>query len=325
MTRHPRIAGCFALALLASSAGARARADDRTPIRLNYGAPRSCPNADAFLAQVAARTPLARLSRGDEAATALSVVVQDVPGGNAGRLALVSPDGTAAVREVSAADCTQVVAALALMTALAIDPNASTAVVTPAPPPQPAAAATAQPPAGGDGTRWIFELGVLGEALGGVAPDPAWVVRPFVQLARESDSRWSLALRLSAARAHAETANSVGKGELTLLSARLEACPARFSAARGFALSACLPVDIGQLEAEGSDLTPSERVARPWLSIGATGRVEWQLLDMLVLEAAGELFFPIVRDRFFVGADATLHRAPALAGGASAGIGVRFP
>jgi hypothetical protein len=46
---------------------------------------------------------------------------------------------------------------------------------------------------------------------------------------------------------------------------------------------------------------------------------------MWVLEAAGELSFPIVRDRFYVGTGTTLHRAPSVAGAGSVGIGVRFP
>jgi hypothetical protein len=49
------------------------------------------------------------------------------------------------------------------------------------------------------------------------------------------------------------------------------------------------------------------------------------VFEVLVIEAAGELFFPLVRDRFYVGSNATLHRAPAVAGGVSVGMGARFP
>ena len=319
------IAACFAFALLASAT--RARADDAIALRLRYAAPQTCPNAGAFLAQVIARTPLARPARHDEPATALSVVVTQVPGGSAGTLELVGPDATTSVRRVSAADCEQLVSALALMTALAIDPNASTA---PAPP---ATRSPAAPPArtkpasdlGPSRARWIFEVGLLLEALGGVAPDPVLLARPFVELARQGGSAWSYGLRLSGARAHADVRNSEGAGDLTLWAARIEPCPILVSFARGFGLAACLPLEVGRLEAVGSGVTPTRRIARPWLSMGSTGRVQWQVVDMLVLEAAGELFFPIVRDRFFVGSSATLHRAPAVAGGGSVGIGVRFP
>jgi hypothetical protein len=46
---------------------------------------------------------------------------------------------------------------------------------------------------------------------------------------------------------------------------------------------------------------------------------------MLVLEAAAELTFPLVRDRFFVGDASALHKTPVVAGTGSVGIGVRFP
>src|SRR5262247_3973383 len=114
MTRHFDIAGWVALAILAHAGNARA---DAAPLRLRYDAPPACPTAAAFLAEVRARTPLVRPARADEAATELTVVVQDVPGGSAGTLEIVAPDATSATRSVSAADCGQVVSALALMTA----------------------------------------------------------------------------------------------------------------------------------------------------------------------------------------------------------------
>lgn len=331
MTRRFHIAGFLGLALLVGVP--RARGAEAAPIRLRYSAPQTCPDAAAFMDQVSARTPLARAARGDEPATELRVVVQEVPGGSSGKLELHNADATIALREVSAVDCAQVVSALALMTALAIDPNASTAVAQPpqpAPPPPPTMttpARSAQPPrpALPPPARWAFEVGAVAEALGGVAPDPVLLVRPFVELVHELDSSWGYALRLSGSRAQAEAANSLGRADFTLWSGRVEPCPLRVSLARAFAFSACIPVDVGRLEAVGRGLSPSERVARPWLSIGGSGRIEWQPVGVLVLEAAGELFFPIVRDRFFVGADATLHRAPAVAAGASLGAGARFP
>jgi hypothetical protein len=324
------IAGCFALALLVNAA--HARADDTIPLRLRYDVPQTCPNAEAFLAEIAARTPLARAAGANEPATALRVVIENVSGGNAGTLELVGPDATTSVRKVSAADCAQVIAALALMTALAIDPNASIAPApapaVPRPQPIPKSAAKPAPKVSPSRARWAFEVGSVFEALGGMAPDPVLLVRPFMQVMLEDRSRWSYALRLSGGRAHAEVTNREGSSDFVLWAGRLEPCPLRFSSPRALAMSACLPVDVGRLEAEGRRVTPRNRVTRLWLSIGGAGRVEWRILDMLVLEITAELLFPIVRDRFFIGPDATaatLHRTPAVAGAATAGLGVRFP
>jgi hypothetical protein len=323
------ITRCVALvfgAMLLTARAVTASAGDAVPLRIQYSAPHACPSAEAFMAEVVARTPLARPAGDGEPGTALSVTVKDVPGGSTGRLELVAPDATSSVREVSAADCEQVVAALALMTALAVDPNAATGpiqpVLPPTPPPlerKPAAKVESLP------ARFVFEAGAQLEALGGIGPDPVALIRPFVQVSREGSSAWSYALRLSAGRAHTRISNQEGSGAFTLWTARVEACPLRFWLVRPLALSACVPFDAGQLTAAGSGVTPSRDVARPWLSLGGEGRVEWRVFDMFMLEAAAELVFPIVRDRFFVGSSSTLHRAPAVTVGASVGIGVRFP
>jgi hypothetical protein len=66
-------------------------------------------------------------------------------------------------------------------------------------------------------------------------------------------------------------------------------------------------------------------VSRPWLTAGEITRLELRLFDALAIEVAGEIMFPLVRDRFFVETDVTLHRTPAVAGGGAVGLGVLFP
>jgi hypothetical protein len=328
------IARCAALAI--ATVSATAYADGAIPLRLRYDAPPECPGSDLFFAAVVARTPLARAAAAAEDGRALRIVVKSVPGGSTGTLELAREDATTSLREVSAADCEQVVAALALMTALAIDPHATTGPIEPAPPapaPAPAAPPNERAPAAdgeaearatSDSGRLRFEVGAQLEALGGIADGAALLLRPFVQLAGQGGTAWGYALRLSGARARGRAANTEGQGSFTLWTARVEPC-ASWWPLRPLALSACVPVDVGQLEASGIRVVPSERVRRPWVSIGGLARVEWVLFDVLVLEAAAQVFFPVVRDRFYVGSSATLHRAPVAAGGASIGMGVRFP
>lgn len=332
MPRRSTVITRLALVLALIAFAARVRAADAVALSLRYRAPASCPDAEAFFSAVAARTPLARAAQPNEASTALRVVIEDVPGGNTGTLELAAPGSQPSLREVSAADCDQVVDALALMTALAIDPNAAVTPITPAPraPAAPAPAPTPAlqelpaPPAHAP-ARWVLELGAQLEALGGVAPDPVLLARPFVQVAHQDRTAFGNTLRLSAAYAHARVTGPEGAGVFSLWAARLEPCPLRLFPTRGFGVSACVPLEIGRLTASGSGVTPSERIARPWLSVAGAARVEWQVFEMLVLEAAAELSFPLVRDRFFVGEASTLHRAPVVAGAGSVGIGVRFP
>jgi len=322
-----------ASALAIFFAGGIARGAETTPVRLRYTAPAECPDRQGFFEQVSARTKLARLADASETATTLIVRIQHVPGGTAGTIQLSTPPDRTAQREVKAASCEQVVAALALMTALAIDPDASTEPVSmrplPAPKPEPTAASKPKPRRTPDErpasalTRW--KGGVSLELLGGIAPELVPAVRPFIELDREGRAPWGFAMRLSAARLQSEVRTEAGGAEFRLWSARLEGCPAHVRAARPLWLSACLSFDLGELMATGNGVTQAQQVSRPWLAAGEITRLELRLFDALAIEAAGEIMFPLVRDRFFVQSDVTLHRTPAVAGGGAVGVGVTFP
>jgi hypothetical protein len=320
------------LAVLLSSAGARAD-DAAVPLVLDYTAPAGCPDSEQFLHQIAARTALARPALPNERAMKLTVVIKEVTGGDRGSLELESVDGATSARRVSAANCEQVVSALALMTALAVDPNASTAPVAKkeAPPQKPPTVPSkeSEKPRAGDfrperrsGTHWRLQLGMGLEGLAGVAPKALLLARPSAELGSAGGSRWSSAFRLSAG--FGPSAGQDSGGAFSLLTGRVEGCP-RFDVAHALQISPCVAFDAGKLEVRGVGVAPTERVERPWLAAGAVGRLEWKVATVLVLELAGEMFLPLVRDRFFVNSDATVHRTPPVVGGGTVGLGVRFP
>lgn len=322
--------GFVACALSIVLAASVARAQGEVPLRLRYDAPSECPGADAFFAQVVARTALARPAAADAAATELLVTIHSVPGGHAGTLELRAGETETATREVSAAQCDQVVTALALITALAIDPNASTAPipepapVAPTPVPEPAQTRPA-PPAPPIRERFRFELGAGFGLLANFGSDPTWLVRPFVELARERQGPFGYSFRLSAARAHASVVAGEGGVELTLWAGRAEACPLHVALGAPVRLAPCVALDVGQLQARGSGVSPTRQVDRPWLAPGLLTRFELQWLDPLVFEVAGEAFFPVIRDRFFVNTDNTVYRTRAITLGATLGLAFRFP
>ena len=332
----PRAAWGAALGAALLVAPARGAKDDHVPIILNYTAPLECPAADRFLSEVASRTALFRPAEPNEPGTTLTVVIKEVRGGHRGTLKLEAQDGATSSRHVSAADCEQIVSALALMTALAIDPNASTAsTATVAKPPPPAAPVApsvlntpppvAAPERSSAPRRIRFQVGMGLEALGGVAPKPLLLVRPYAELGSSGPSRWSSALRLSVGFGRKVVRESSEGAEYTLLAGRLEGCPARFRAWHAVQISPCVAMDAGRLEVVGIGITPAERVTPPWIAPGALLRLQWEIVDVLVLDIAGEAFLPLERSRFFVDAGTTLHRTPVVAGGATAALGVRFP
>jgi len=154
--------GC-ALALLGFASSALAQTPDTEPVHITYGAVAACPGRDAFIAQVRARTSRARVAAEGELGRTIAVSVQPTGRGFFGTLVLTTPNGETSTRDVSAESCHEVVEALALITALTIDPEANTRPLrevaappsttptqpgTPQPlPPQPASASSpAQPP-----------------------------------------------------------------------------------------------------------------------------------------------------------------------------------
>ena len=130
--RHAARALGAAIAAALGVGGARAAAQPAAePIRITFTAAPGCPDHDAFAGEVWARTARARPAAEGEPARMFRVDVSAAGGGFRGRLAIEDPAGATAVREVSGVSCAEVTSALALVTALAIDPRASTAAKVP--------------------------------------------------------------------------------------------------------------------------------------------------------------------------------------------------
>jgi hypothetical protein len=109
------------LAVLAPATPARAQAE---PVRLTYRAPPGCPDEAQFLREVAARTGQGRRAARDEPGRSFAITVTAEGNGERGVLTVANADGAVSRREVVGDTCNEVVLALALMTALAIDPAA---------------------------------------------------------------------------------------------------------------------------------------------------------------------------------------------------------
>ena len=176
------------------------------PLLVEYTAPGNCPTQSDFEARVRARTELARFADEPNAQT-LQVVVRPTGVSYAGHLSIVGRSGHISERDVEDMLCSNVVDALALVTAIAIDPAAMLAPPeapnsTPAPTPSvatavpeetpnppavpkvpllaephpgalvghvdPADAAESRPP---PPSRWVAGLGGSFVATSGIAPD----------------------------------------------------------------------------------------------------------------------------------------------------------
>jgi hypothetical protein len=126
--RHPAALAGLGVWSLASFAYAQAE-----PVRLKYRAPSQCSSESEFFQEVTTRTARARRATPTEHARGFEVTIALEADITYGRLAITNVDGTLSTREVTGETCAEVVSALALMTALSIDPMA---IVTPGSGPQ---------------------------------------------------------------------------------------------------------------------------------------------------------------------------------------------
>ena len=348
-------AGCFmALAVVAARAvGAEARS-----VRIEYDAAAGCPDQGAFEAQLRARS--AKIAITADGTTSVRVRIAQRGARYEGEVALVDPKGRESRRRVEGG-CGDVTAALALITALALDPTASTASdpaaasallsatapsatasappPTPPSPPPPAPVPTIEPPAkqsapGSDSQplredqarthSWGWSVGAGAGFTQGVAPGTVVSVPAFLDVWRRSDGVFAPEVRVRFEHADSATAAVAGAGaDFAWNAASLDLCPIAWSPWR-VRLTPCVRAEGGVLYATGADVAPVRSDSRPWFTVGLVARARIPVVGALFLEVEGGAYAPIVRDRFFVEPNATVQQAPIVAAAGGAGGGVTF-
>ncbi len=332
------LAGATLLAALAAPALA-----DVAPARVVYVAPAECPGVEAFLDAVRAQTPNARAPGEDEPARTLAVHVDRDQGQLRGRLTIDELDGRKSVREVSGKTCEEVVSAIALVTALAID--AGPDAIVEAPPAPPATTArpgpTAPPPAPAQRdppapvapaapvapitstTRW--EFGVQSGAFGAVAPNIAWGGLVFLEMSEWNQPGFAYSFRAALTIAQSPTFDS-GGGDVSFqwTAVRLSGCPLALLVGP-ITARPCVGLDAGSLLGRGTDLPTPLQATRAWVAATFEGRAALLTAGRFVIEAGGGLTVPLIRDTFVFQSPARIiHQVPQVGGFGTAGVGVTF-
>jgi hypothetical protein len=291
-----------------------------------------CRDSEFFLQQIFARTSRARRAAAGEAGRVFVVRIVQQQSTSNGTLDIRDVSGTQSHREVTAATCDEVMAALALVAALTIDPQAVTTPVPvpppatappepplvteppkpkpkPPPPPKRAPEPKTVPPREvpqrdeAAGTRRHVRLGALvaAEVMNGFAPDVALLPRALVELEIEiARHSWLVpSLRLSAARGERETPviDGVGRASFVWTGARLEICPVRAGTGVGPYARPCLGSDFAAVDATGH-VTDAKSATRPWIAPLASVRAGWRLPFGLAFELYAGGSFPLVDDQF---------------------------
>jgi hypothetical protein len=327
------------LTFLASTASAQLAAE---PVRFDYRAPPGCPDGDSFRARVDARTKRARVAEPGELARNFVVEVRADGAGATATLSFSDSRGAPVVRAVRGETCDEVVSAIALVTALAIEAGTTEAgSPTSAAPQQPKAAtpARADPPAemGGKRTPRAPEPDVLAVLVGAetgvttwLGPSPSLGIGAFGELGKYAGATGRLTLLGATSHAlvpHPDDPSVSRRADFTALVARVEGCPLTAALGSGFRALPCLALGLGALEGAGDpdtlDHPESEWIF--WADLVPALRLDWTLADSLVFVLKGELGIPLRRRQFkLYDPEQTAYSVPELGAGVSFGMAWRF-
>jgi hypothetical protein len=99
--------------------GALAQSKPSEGPALVYRSPEECPSGEGFMQRIRARLGVSRTASGD--GRTLNVQIAPSGRGYSGRLSLIGPDGRSTTKSLEARDCEDLVDALALVAALAVE------------------------------------------------------------------------------------------------------------------------------------------------------------------------------------------------------------
>jgi hypothetical protein len=346
-------ARAFVIFLWLTPTGLVAWADEPEHIHIDFSAPQSCSDEGAFVRSLRRRTGRFVLANAHEQARQFVVTITATGSTAAGRLEVRGPGSALSTRSISGRDCREVVSALALMAALAIDPSSLLATpsatslseegapsegqkpVQPtvddasrerstAPAPQPSQAVVAA------GSHWAWSTGAHVDMMLGIAPVLGLGGRIFAELAGRGASPWNPSFRAGLAFSQSDTALASGAGaRFRWALATLEGCPARLGGrASRLGFQPCLALHFGRLRAEGRNLDAPEAASNLWADVGPVGRLRVAVSQRVSVEAQAMLVFPLRRLTFDV-EDAGPGQAPSAVFtvphvGTIAGIGVSY-
>jgi hypothetical protein len=204
-------------------------------------------------------------------------------------------------------------------TSAALPPTRATADVDAgANPPAPATLSRGASP-------WAFRTGLAAWGISAMAPEPLLGARASAEMLHVG-TRWiAPSFRASLGyMTHAGFVVDGGTAHFSYAGTNLEICPLRIPRGGALVFRPCVMADVGLLFSRGADALNPQEVTRPWVSIGAGGRLEWMLGRRVGIELDVACTFPVWRDRFLFG-PRSFHRVAAVGGAVALGFLIRIP
>jgi hypothetical protein len=345
--------GQAAVLLSASFLAGRSSGAEAEPVRIEYVAPMGCPDGTAFVAMVRDRTTRFRQAEPGEQVRRLSTRITKGASAFLGRLRIANPDGSSSLRSLDGPFCDELASALALMTALLIDPDAGNnqAKVGADPPtekdtvsvdpvlerhrPDPETTSPSIPVAPTQATRpWQWSAGMQGRATSGMTPSLVLGGELFVEAEPVPAAKLSPVLRAGVGVEQAdETFASPAGASANFLwfVAALQGCPVQIStSARRASVYPCVSLRLGWLRSEGRGISQPNRTVSFWSDLGSVLRGRVSLSGGLSLEAEIGLIVTLTHPSFQIldvasGSVTAAYSVSRFGGSAGIGASYRFP
>ena len=311
------VGGALALGVVAALAST-----DATGIRIELDAPADCATAEAFYEKVRSRTERVRPVVEGETGVRVVVRITRVGAKAHGELRVIGESGESDTRRVDGTTCTEVVEALSLTVALAVDPTArlappSTATApsgsdaaadtttktpgrAPAREPAPEPAEPEPPSEVEPASEHELETRIGGELLA------MNQVTPFVSFGGGGSLRlvmpWGAATSFGIAVVHLQNDlfSSAENASIRSTMVELSVCPKRFLDPRVFTFEPCITGLGGAIAASGRDIAHSSDVSRSYFALGGKLIGAAALGKGWAIELQAGLAVPLTRRRFVV-------------------------
>jgi len=278
------------------------------PLRIAFEAPSDCSSLEAFYQGLRARTERVRLAEPGESAMEIRVRMSQSSGSAHGELRMQGEHRETDTRRVDGGTCDEIVEALSLTAALALDPAARLTPL-PAPPPSPPPAAKApvalplEPPP--------EEPSQGGAALGlelGAKVVVGQIVSPFVTFGGEllarvrfvRDDDQGPSIGLAFVRLQNDVFREPEDAGIRFTAAALTGCPARWVAQDVLTLEPCALLVAGWLGASGKGVSHTDSVLRSYYGAGASLTAGIPVGPWAV-EISGGFTIPFVTRQFVTG------------------------
>jgi hypothetical protein len=297
-----------------------------TAIRIELEAPPDCATAEAFYEAVRARTERARTVREGEAG--VRVVVRLVRAGARvqGELRVIGERGESDTRRVDGGTCTEVVEALSLTVALAVDPTALLGPqesVVKLPPPEPPPPPPPPPPPAEPPRAIEVRLGLHAGGVGQVTP--------FVSFGGSGSLRvvapWAAASSIGVGlrRYQNDLFREADNASVRTTLIDLTLCPKRFGDVASFTLEPCAVGLGGWLRASGLDVDERATVVRSYFAIGGLLIGSTPISSHWAVELEAALLVPLVKRRYTVAnPERQVAETPGIAALGSVGVTYSF-